>query len=746
MSNDNKLHTIAHTLSNLSSENYFSHLVSLLSEVTNADYTFIATIDAENNTAKSLAVHGKMGPEDNFSYPLSGTPCADLSHREVCCIPQGIVALYPDDPLLKEMCIDAYVGIALRNTAKVVVGILVALYKSPVVSREIVEVAFHFFSAPAAAEIERRNHENSLLLNANELRKKNFDLRIAQQVYDFMSDGVIVTNSHNDIIYVNDSLIAMSGYERHELIGTNPRILNSGLRPQSFYQEMWSDIEANSFWQGELINRKKTGETYPVVTAISALISANGSALNHIAVHRDVTSEKKARELIAFQASHDYLTGLINRYQFYSEIESKLEENTNGFNYGSILLTDFDNFKVINNVHGHEAGDQLLKQFARQLRSFCAEEDVSISRLNGDQFGIFCTNKNRTDTSVFARELLRYVNIQHKTPEGKEISITVSIGISFFPHDAEDCRELFTCAEQALEHAKTSGKNTIAFYSEEMKSRARRIDLLRQRIIRAIKEESFEAYYQPIIETKTRNLSHFEALARWTDDVVGQVYPDEFIPVSEEFGLIHGISECVTKKAIAGLLVINAKLTTPIGLSINRSVREFMGDDEHCSKIVEMIERNKIDPTLISIELTESMMVNNEAVAKKQLEHLRSLGFSISMDDFGTGYSSLGYLKKYPFDYIKIDRSFVSDMAEQQEAYILVKTIIDMAHNFGMQVIAEGVETLDQMDMLEVLNCDYVQGYLFSPPMATDKLMGYIASHHAQQISPEIEEMAAAGS
>jgi len=744
MNNDDRLQKIAHTLNDLSGENYFSHLVELLSDITDADYTFAATIDSENNTASSLAVHDKTGPQANMSYSLAGTPCGDLTRKQAYYITRGIADLYPEDPLLKEMNIEGYVGICLHNTAGVMVGILVALYKLPLLNRNITERAFQFFSASASAEIERRNHENALLEKRNELREKNSDLRIAQQVYDFMSDGVIVTNSHNQIIYVNDSLIAMSGYERDEIIGENPKILNSGLRPKSSYHKMWSDLETNGFWQGELINRKKSGEVYPVVTAISVLSSTEGSALHHIAVHRDVTSETKARDLIAFQASHDNLTGLANRYQFYSEIENTLGATPDEFNFGSILFVDFNNFRGINNAHGNEAGDEILKQFSDQLRSYCEGEDISISRLNGDQFGIFCTGKNRTETSIFSRELMRNMNKQYTTPEGKQISITHSIGISIFPHDAEDCRELFACAELALEHAKASGKNTTVFYDEEMKSNARRIDLLRQRIVCAIAQNSFEAYYQPIIETKTRKLSHFEALARWTDEELGQVYPDEFITVAEEFGLIQGVSECVTSKAINGLLTINKELTAPVGLSINRSAREFMSDDQRCSKIVEMIERSKIDPALVSIELTESMMINNEAVAKKQLDHLRTLGFSISMDDFGTGYSSLGYLKKYPFDYIKIDRSFVADMAEQHEAYVLVKTIIDMAHNFGMQVIAEGVETLDQMDMLEILNCDYVQGYLFSPPMAKEKVMGYIASHHIGQILPQIEEVAAA--
>jgi len=734
MNNDRSLRDIEETLCNLNGNNYFSQLVHLLREITNADYTFIATIDPAANTAKSLAVQSRTGAEKNIYYPLAGTPCSDLTQNEQFCIKEGIVDQYPDDTLLIKMGIVGYVGIALRNTNNHTVGILVALYESPILDKEIAENAFRFFSASALSEIERRNNENALIIKTDELEKNISDLRIARKIYDFMRDGVIITNSHNQIIYVNDALLAMSGYERDDLIDKNPRILNSGLLPQSFYQKMWSEIETNSFWQGELINRKKNGEVYPIVTAISILTSEEGPTLNHIAVHRDISREKKSRELIAFQASHDHLTGLTNRFRFHSDIDDKLEDNNDGLQSGSIILIDIENFKLINNSHGLEAGDLLLKQFSLRLRTYCADSALSISRLNGDQFGVFFASNNRVATSIFARNLLRFMNKSYKTPEGKEFFITLSIGIGLFPHDAEDSRELFTCAELALDRAKFSGGNAIEFYNKELKFRAKRIDLLRQRMALAITNNSFEAYYQPIVHTKTKNLSHFEALARWNDDVLGQVYPDEFIPISEEFGLIQGISHCVTSKAIEGLVGINKNLTAPVGLSINRSAREFMSDDDHCSNIVELINHSDIDPRLVSIELTESMMVNNESVAKIQLEHLRSLGFSISMDDFGTGFSSLGYLKKYPFDYIKIDRSFVADMAEQQEAHILVKTIIDMAHNFGMQVIAEGVETLDQLEMLEILNCDYVQGYLFSPPMEKEKLFAYIASHHSGQI------------
>jgi len=732
--NDNRsLRDIEKTLSNLNGENYFSQLVQLLREVTNADYTFIATIDPETNTAKSLAVESRSGPENNISYPLAGTPCSDLTFNKQFCIKQGIADQYPDDALLIELGIAGYVGITLRNTYNHTVGILVALYKSPILDEGIAENAFRFFSASALSEIERRNNENSLLTKTNELEKKTSDLRIAHQIYDFMSDGVIITNPHNKIIYVNDALITMSGYERDELVEQNPRILNSGLFPKSFYQEMWREIKTNSFWQGELINRKKNGEVYPIVTAISVLSSDEGPALNHIAVHRDMTAEKQSRETIAFQASHDHLTGLTNRFRFHSDIDDKLKDRDD-LGSGSIILIDIDNFKLINNSHGPEDGDILLKQFALRLRSYCMENVLSISRLNGDQFGVLFTNNNRVSTSTFARDLLRKLNKPYKTSVGKEFFITLSLGISQFPHDAKESRELFTCAELALDHAKFSGKDTIEFYDEGLKSRAKRIDLLRQRMAIAITDNSFEAYYQPIVHTKTKKLSHFEALARWHDEMLGQVYPDEFIPISEEFGLIQGLGQCVTTKAIDGILSINENLTAPIGLSINRSAREFMSDDDHCSNIVELINRSDIDPSLVSIELTESMMVNNELAAKIQLEHLRSLGFSISMDDFGTGFSSLGYLKKYPFDYIKIDRSFVADMAEKKESHILVKTIVDMAHNFGIQVIAEGVESLDQLEILETLGCDYVQGYLFSPPMAKEEVLAYITDYHREQI------------
>ncbi len=733
--NDNiSLRDIEKTLSNLNGKNYFTQLVQLLREVTNADYTFIATIDPTANTAKSLAVQSRVGPENNFSYPLAGTPCSDLAHNQQFCIKQGIADRYPDDALLTEMGIVGYVGITLRNTSNHTVGILVALYKSTIHDEGIAENAFRFFSASALSEIERRNNENSLITKTNELEKKTSDLRIAHQIYDFMSDGVIITNPHNQIIYVNDALLTMSGYERDELVDKNPRVLNSGLLPKSFYQKMWREINTNSFWQGELINRKKSGDVYPIVTAISVLNSDEGPALNHIAVHRDITAEKQSRELIAFQASHDHLTGLTNRFRFHSDIDDKLKDRGD-LGSGSIILIDIDNFKLINNSHGIEDGDLLLKQFALRLRSYCTENVRSISRLNGDQFGVLFTNNNPVSTATFSRNLLKKLNKPYKTSDGKEYFITLSLGISLFPHDAKESRELFTCAELALDHAKYSGKDTIAFYDEELKSRAKRIDLLRRRMAIAIANNSFDAYYQPIVHTKTKSLSHFEALARWHDEILGKVYPDEFIPISEEFGLIQGLGQCVTTKAIDGILSINENLTVPIGLSINRSAREFMSDDDHCANIVEMINHSDIDPSLVSIELTESMMINNESTAKLQLEHLRSLGFSISMDDFGTGFSSLGYLKKYPFDYIKIDRSFIADMTEQKESHILVKTIVDMAHNFGMQVIAEGVESPEQLEMLEILGCDYVQGYLFSPPMAEEEVLAYITDYHSEQIS-----------
>ncbi len=565
-----------------------------------------------------------------------------------------------------------------------------------------------------------------------ELQDKNSRLRIAQQVYDFSCDGIIVSDHNNRMIYINDAMQKLSGFTEEELLGKDPKVLGSGLQEKAFYDKLWATLKEKQVWQGEIINRAKNGQCYPVYTSITTIPGVDGGPVNFVAIHRDIRAEKRAREMIAYQTAHDSLTGLLNRHEFNNQLEHYIQSAETSNNPAAFLIINIDNFKSINEFQGHLAGDNLLKKVASALQKLCTADQL-LARVGGDEFGLFCRYQDKAEIQQIIDTIHQLFSTSFTIEEGLSINASASIGVSLYPDNADNTKNLFACANQALSLAKHSSYEHAAFFNEELRNKALRAEQVIARLKIAIEQQALEPYFQPIISVSTGLISHLEVLARWQDEELGRVFPDEFIKIAEENNLMQALSDCIFNKALAGLQEVNHKLRVPLSLSLNRSPQEFMNDSHCCSNLLDIIHLYGIDPALVTIELTESLMVQNPQLAKKQLEHLRSLGFKIAMDDFGTGYSSLAYLKQFPFDYLKIDRSFVTDMCNNEDDKILVKTIIDMAHNFGMKTIAEGVEETDQYNLLNHYACDFIQGYLFSPPLCLQDLKNYISQQHPEQ-------------
>ncbi|MDI3325799.1 EAL domain-containing protein [Pontibacterium granulatum] len=723
----------ADELSELCGEGYFNVLMKKLSQLIDADYTFVARI-LDSSTAETVSLWGNGTLHPAIKYHLKGTPCEDLRCSGESCILYNVAEQYPADQFLKDLSVEGYIGITLSDERGEVIGILSALFCKPIPRDQVESITRYFmsFANRASRELERIKYERMLKNEIQGLQATNDRLQIAQQVYDYSKDGIIVTNADNEIVYVNASLEAMSGYTLSELEGQDPRVLSSGQQDRLFYKGLWNDLAYKGYWQGEFWNRNKEGELYPVFTCISRIPDEHGRVKSYVAIHRDITSEKEAQALIAYQATHDALTGMLNRYEFNGQLDRELFKVRVRKNQGAFITLDVDDFKSINDTQGHSIGDVLLQMIAKRIKDCVREGDI-IARLGGDEFAIFTEFTDMHIVEQLISDLLDAFRPAFEF-EALRLRCNTSIGVSIFPQDAVDSHELFKCSDQALYEAKNSGGATYAFFTPELRVAAERHQEVRLRLADAIEQGLIEVKYQPIVNLVSGRMVRVEALARWTDEVLGPVRPDEFIEIAEHSGLIQLLGCQIAEIAINDLARINTHLNQPIGVSINRSPQEFVELADEYDVLPDLAKQAGVSPDLISIELTESLMMKDPVLAQRQLSQLKEAGFKLSLDDFGTGYSSLAYLKNFPFDVLKVDRSFVNDITEDEGDYVLVKTILEMAKNLGMHSVAEGVETEGQLALVEQLGCECVQGYFYSPAVSVEELLEYIAEYFPSQL------------
>ena len=418
------------------------------------------------------------------------------------------------------------------------------------------------------------------------------------------------------------------------------------------------------------------------------------------------------------------LTGLYNRFEFEKRLEEQLDEGKNL----TLLLIDIDNFKLINDSYGHTAGDELLGKIGKSISSIFGPKTKGF-RLGGDEFAIILDITKIESIQKTAYEIIKKLSLPFKL-DNDFINLTASIGIAITEEKIIISKKsLLRRSDRALYKAKELGRNNYVIYSHELKKDSARQQEILSRLIQAIDDKIIIPHYQPIVDIQNKKVSHCEALARWEDSKFGKIPPDEFIQIAEGNGLIKKLGALITGIATREIFEINNNLPSPIGVTLNRSPQEFFhsANSGETSYILKAIE-DGFPSSLLSIELTESLMIANPTIAKEALQHFRNLDMGIAIDDFGTGYSSLSYLKHYPFNILKIDKSFIQGMEQSKEDFALVKTMIDMANNMGMKVVAEGVETQEQLIQLEKLGCDYVQGYIFSPALSAKELKNFVIS------------------
>jgi diguanylate cyclase (GGDEF)-like protein/PAS domain S-box-containing protein len=556
--------------------------------------------------------------------------------------------------------------------------------------------------------------------NITEQKEAEQQLGLYASVFLNSPDATLITDQNNCIIAVNPALTELTGYTLKELEGVNPNIMASGLTPHQTYQEMSDALEQQGYWQGELIDRAKDGKVYPKWTTIAVIRDENGQIINHIICFYDITERKAAEERIHYLAHHDTLTGLFNRFSLENRLGQAVVQARRTNKQIAVLFIDLDRFKNINDSLGHQIGDQFLKEVAKRLESIVRESDI-VARLGGDEFVVVLTNLD--DTKMIARLTGKMVETLREmyVIEDHEIRSSSSIGVSIFPGDGEDVESLMKAADVAMYHAKEQGRNNYQFFTTELNEDAHDRVALERDLRNALENHQFELYYQPKWEAASGKLIGVEALIRWNHPQRGLVPPMKFIPIAEEVDLISELGEWVLNEASRQLSQWHQQGLSYLKMAINLSPKQLR-NPALIDRVSTVISSHGIGEGMLEIEVTETAAMSNAEYAIQQLVGIRDIGVTLAIDDFGTGYSSLAYLKSFPIQTLKLDRSYVSGIETDPNDTAICAATIALAHNLGLTVVAEGVETERQRDFLVKHGCDILQGYLLSRPLPADEV------------------------
>jgi diguanylate cyclase (GGDEF)-like protein/PAS domain S-box-containing protein len=564
--------------------------------------------------------------------------------------------------------------------------------------------------------------EQSALLTSIAIERKQAEanLRIAAIAFE-AQEGMLVTDSNNIILRVNRAFTSITGYSAKEAIGKTTNLLSSGRHDRAFYAAMWKSINNKGAWEGEIWNRRKNGEIYPEHLTITAVKNAAaGKVTNYVATLTDITMSKAASDEIKNLAFYDSLTQLPNRRLLLDRLQQALAASTRSGQRGALLFLDLDHFKNLNDSLGHDIGDVLLQQVAQRLVA-CVREGDTVARLGGDEFVVLLEDLSEdeleaaTQIEIIGDKILAALNQPYLLASHEHRS-TPSIGATLFNDHEAGVEALLKQADIAMYDAKASGRNALRFFDPKMQEAiSARLDIEAE-LHKAIEQQQFQLYYQVQMRSDGHPLGA-EALIRWCHPERGMIPPFSFIPLAEETGLILPIGQWVLDTACAQLKIWEQdELTQHLTLSVNVSAKQFHQAD-FVTQVQSAVMRHAVDPRLLNLELTESMLLEDVTGMIDKMNALRATGIRFELDDFGTGYSSLQYLKQLPLYQLKIDQSFVRDIAIDSSDRTLVRTIITMAHSLDLEVIAEGVEDDDQRQFLKNNGCIHYQGYLFGKPV-----------------------------
>ena len=539
-------------------------------------------------------------------------------------------------------------------------------------------------------------------------------LSLAMKVFSRGSEGILIADNQCRITYVNQAFEKITGYMQHEVIGQNPHILSSGRHGSHFWSTFWSSLNETGQWMGEIWNRRRDGEIYPQWISVSRVDSNDILGSQFIGVFRDITEQKQNEETIERLAFYDELTGCANRYLLRDRARQKILEMQRLAKTFALVFIDLDHFKDVNDVYGHGVGDQLLQKVATRLSDHIRETDT-LSRIGGDEFIILISDIDQEVMDQKTQHLIERIVSPYIINE-TEINISASVGIAWFPKHGDDYDTLLKHADIAMYAAKEAGRNTFRYFETTMIQQASTRVKLDTAMRQSLEEGHFYLVYQPQYLLENQKVVGVEALLRWTHPKLGDIPPDEFIPIAEQSDLINQLGSWVLNEALKTLADWHQLGWKELSISINVSSRQFWRSD-FVNKVADSLKKSGVPAEFVELELTERLAMQDTEKLVSVMSALHELGVRLSMDDFGTGYSSLVYLKKLPFHVLKIDRSFVMGLPNMKDDVAICKTIIAMSDALGFKTVAEGIETSEQEAFLLSKGCLMGQGYKFSKPL-----------------------------
>lgn len=566
-----------------------------------------------------------------------------------------------------------------------------------------------------------------IVLNVTQRKRAEATVRRAALVYANTSEAVVVTDAAGRIVDINPAFTEITGYTPEESVGRNINMLSSGRHNAAFYDELWRSLRETGKWSGHIWNRRKGGDVYVERLTIDTSYNEDGTVNCHIGVFSDVTAERLKEETIWRQAHFDHLTGLPNRQSFHQALQRAMDHADRSGSSVALIYLDLDHFKDVNDSLGHDKGDELLREVAGRLSRAVRKGDT-VARLGGDEFTLILANG---DDSTAVEDVCRRVLTAVSDPYvlGESVAnVSASLGITLYPRDAATVTELLKSADIAMYSAKDGGRNKYRYFTPAMQREAQgRRELLRE-LREAVENRQFELFFQPIIELSTGRVCKAEALLRWHHPDRGMVPPADFIPLAEDSGLIIPIGDWVFRSATAQAAKWRAAYGADFQVSVNVSPVQFMAEGLDPAEWIACTRHHGVPGAAVLVEITERLLMKADGASKNKLLVFRDAGVQVALDDFGTGYSSLSYLKRFDIDFIKIDQLFVRNIAAGNDDLALCQAIIAMAHRLGLKVVAEGVSTEEQHDLLLQAECDHAQGFLYSPPLPAERFERLLAA------------------
>ena len=566
---------------------------------------------------------------------------------------------------------------------------------------------YKFLIKPWDDELLRANIKEAF--NRYELGRKGAQFT---KIYENTGEGIIIADSKGIIQAVNPAFTSINGYAADEVLGKMPSMLRSTRHNDDFYHAMWKKLNEEGKWSGEIWNCRKNGEDYPAWLNITAICDPQGKLQQYVGLFTDITEHKQVEEKLRHQAYHDQLTGLPNRLMYSEYLGLALLQAERRNQMCSVMMLDLDHFKSVNDTYGHEFGDKLLIIVAARLRESLRKEDT-LARIGGDEFTVLVSLIDEINNVAHVAEKILAAFTLPVSIDGTDIFITASIGMALYPNDGRDSETLLKNADAAMYRAKEQGRNNYHFYTADMNAQAQQRMSLENDLRWAIERGELAMYYQPKVGVKSGCIVGAEALIRWKHPTRGFVSPADFIPLSEENGLILPIGEWLLREVCGQISRWHDEGLVVPRIAVNLSGRQFQRQNLP-DLLTRVIAETGIEADDLELELTEGTIMSNAEANIEMLVMLKRMGLSVAIDDFGTGYSSLSYLKRFPVDVLKVDYSFVRDITNDENSAELVRGIIDMAHGLKLKTVAEGVETQEQLEFLRKHGCDIIQGFLFS--------------------------------